>query len=315
MNPYPDDTFLARWLNQDLSPEEQQTFEKTEDCKRLSLIWEAAGEFEAAVFDEQRVLAEVKEKIVDEQSRMVRPFRISSRYWQIAAGLVLLISIAIFWWIRSSTNQPPQVTLLATAFGEQLTHQFVDGSIITLNAASELEARITRDHDHRSLTLKGEAYLEVTKGGDFSVDTELGTVQVLGTKFSVMARDHLFQVRCFEGKVLMKTPELSRADTLTQGQEIMIRLTDTPEIRAFDVPETVPSWTEGVSSYREVPFQEVINGIERQYAVSIQTAEIDLDEILTVSFPHNDLEAALDLVCLPLGIQWEQKESNILLRQ
>jgi len=49
--------------------------------------------------------------------------------------------------------------------------------------------------------LFGKAYFDVDKGKTFTVKTDLGTVQVLGTRFDVESRDSIFKVVCYEGSV------------------------------------------------------------------------------------------------------------------
>ena len=57
---YTDDTFLAKWLNKDLTEEERIAFEKTSAYKEYAKIIEKMELFEAPVFDKEGTFEKIK---------------------------------------------------------------------------------------------------------------------------------------------------------------------------------------------------------------------------------------------------------------
>jgi transmembrane sensor len=83
--------------------------------------------------------------------------------------------------------------------------QFImfDGSKIWVNANSRLQIPTKSNSDRTIKLLTGEIYLEVTKykNSKFFVETQNGSVEVLGTKFNVISSDKSFKTTLVEGKV------------------------------------------------------------------------------------------------------------------
>ncbi len=88
-----------------------------------------------------------------------------------------------------------------------------DGSSITVSPQSEVT--YSSSSDGREVKLKGEAFFEVVKGNRFTVITDNGEVEVVGTSFSVNSRVDQLDVKCFTGKV--KVENSGKTVMLTKG--------------------------------------------------------------------------------------------------
>lgn len=308
MSEYPDDTFLARWLDQRLTPEEQAAFEQSEDYPRLKVILEATDQLMPPEFERQQLLEAVKRQRQEASAQVVSMSR--PRWRWMAAAILLICGIMAWWWLRDASALPAPQVLLA-AHTEQVQKRLPDGTFVQLNAGSELQYRVATADQPRFLGLQGEAFLTVSKGADFVVETETGSVRVLGTAFRVNAREGLLQVTCYEGTVWVQAEGLS--DTLSAGQEVVWR----QGIHQSTTSEnTQPTWLAGVSSFQDAPLREVIAEFERQYDVTIQALNIDLDRRVTASFKHGDLKLALETAFIPIGLVAEIRgRGEILLRK
>jgi len=162
------------------------------------------------------------------------------------------------------------------------------------------------------LDLEGEAYFNVRKGSTFTVRTQLGNVRVLGTEFTVHSRDKLFEIRCYEGKVkvVVGTNDLN----LTRGKGIRI-VNDELEHREFN--DVAPGWINGEMSFKNIPLKEVINSIERQFDVKINTGTVDLEQRFTGSFTNDNLDVALRVICYAMEIEFtiESKDDIKLIKK
>ena len=131
------------------------------------------------------------------------------------------------------------------------------------------------------------------------MNTPLGKVRVLGTRFNVFARGQRFEVACMEGKVLVLTA--TRQDTLLPGQGLKKA---GATIDTFTTETSRPGWTEGQSTFQSAPLSEVFQEIERQYGIQILTPGLS-GRTFTGRFPHDNLEVALKAVCEAMGLKYQ----------
>lgn len=305
-----DDTLLARWLEDQLSAEELEALTKRPDYPQLLQIKQMSEQLEVVSFDQQGMYERVKRQLDQTQSIPRNSRRIPAWTWGIAASLALLLA----WYLWPTQTTPPlSPVLLASQAGESLQEALPDGTFLQLNADSRVEYLIGTAAGERQLSLQGEAYLRVAKGGAFTVNSPLGRVEVLGTEFSVYARDSVFRVHTYEGRVAVRIGEIQ--DTLLKGEGLEVRWQAGWEPTSLEIPETAPGWTTGTSTFWEVPLWEVMQALERQYAIELVPMGIDTQQIITTSFRHDDLMFNLGFVFDPLPILWDQRsDTEIILR-
>jgi len=220
------------------------------------------------------------------------------RFARIAAA-VALIATSIVLFLSPST----QVEVL-TANGEKTTQTLPDGSKAILNAVSMVS--YSSDWD-RELTLDGEAFFEVTKGEKFLVKTNSGTVEVLGTSFNVFARDGDFNVVCKTGKVRVSVPARSILEEIEPGQAIMVN-SDTVKL-VYRVPESMGNWQKGEFYFDHQPISQVFEELQRQFSVAIEF-DSSSEQEFSGYFTNKNLENALEMVCLPLGLEYQKTGQN-----
>ncbi len=223
------------------------------------------------------------------------------------AASVLLLVVFVLGLQSSETNQT--VHIVAES-GADLVHELPDGSIARLNASTS----ILYDEDwDRFLTLSGEAFFEVTKGSTFTVKTRFGSVEVLGTSFNVYARDSVFEVSCKTGKVKVSIPEQQVERELVPGEKLAARV-DTVFKTSLRLEE-IGTWTTGEFYFSNRPLREVLDEIERQYKTTIDIRNGDSLRFTGYFFREADLASTLDLICLPLGLQFEKQEERYVISQ
>jgi len=156
------------------------------------------------------------------------------RYIGIAAAIALLVVFSI------QLLAPSKDIRVLAETGESKIELLPDGSKVTLNASSSIEYS---SNWKRQLSLKGEAFFNVTEGEQFIVNTSLGKVEVLGTSFNVFVRDKDFEVSCKTGKVRVTIPSKS-FETVIESGEIIQMKTDTIK-RITRTPELLGKWQNG----------------------------------------------------------------------
>jgi len=292
---YKDDTFLARWLNKDLSEEERIAFEKTHKYKEYAKIIEKMELFKAPEFDKETTFKAIQDKINKQQK--VRKL-VPNWVYSVAASVVLLVGLFYFF------NKDK---VYKTSYGQQLAVVLPDGSEVLLNAKSKLMLSEKDWHKgDRSLSLQGEGYFKVKKGSKFRVTTAMGTVSVFGTEFNVKSNQDYFDVKCFEGKVSVQNRKQNAV--LTAGTGYFKIKGKSAEHTQFN--RAVPAWISGESVFESTPLRYVIQELEKQYELKIDAELVNQDQLFSGSFTNKNKEIALQTVFIPLQIVYSIRESG-----
>lgn len=184
-----------------------------------------------------------------------------------------------------------------------------DGSEVTVNADSKLQFDKESWNNNRLVSLEGEAFFSVKKGSKFSVKTQNGSVEVLGTSFNVYDRSGLMKVHCETGKVAVKSK--GNESILTPKQSVSVEQ-GTHTFKA-QVPESEnrSTWRSGIFVYSSALLDEVINELERQFDIVITIDNSFLKEKYTGSFNKAHKEKALTEVFYPLGLKYDVNGKNV----
>ncbi len=266
----------------------------------LDFVVPAQELVKAFSFSDYEVTTERKDQIWDfieahtgNQTAKVR--FLTPRRLSIAASLLLLVGA--FWWI--SLRDP--LTTAATGLAEVTQIELPDGSKIDLNAKSSIEYSRENWEDKRELALKGEAFFEVAKGEKFTVSTENGQVEVLGTSFNVVDRNETFSVVCHSGKVRVT----SNDQVVLLSQNESAQLSGSKLIKSATQVDPSKTWMKGYFVYQEAKLEYVLDEIERQFAVDIDRSQINQDKRYTGFFIKNNLPEALQAVCWPMRLKFD----------
>ena len=295
------DRFLAQWLEGNLSDNDLKNLVGQDDYVAFLKLREGLDMRDKLNAPLDDSFLNIKERISNKKPKV----RSLYTNWAIgiAASIVVLFGLFMF------TNNDE--IIIETSFGESKTIALLDGSEVILNSKSKLTYDEDGWQDDRKLYLEGEAYFKVAKGETFVVNTDNGSVSVLGTEFNVNSTKEYFNVVCYEGKVGVKT-ETSENILMPSDAVRSINGNTLESYKNFD---KIPTWIQGESTFNSVPLHIVIKALERNYNISFESKDIDKSEIFTGSFPNDSLNIALRTVFRPLNITYSEKENrNIKLR-
>lgn len=299
---YQDETFLARWISGELTPEELERFEKSSDYSILKRINNASQKLEAPNFDGQTLYNKLKEQIANQPKQEIRVIKLIPN-WAYTVAASVIIAIGIFYYLNAKSN-------FNTGFGEQLAVVMPDNSRVQLNANSTINYKKRDWNDNRIINLNGEAFFDVEKGNSFKVITEDGTVEVLGTEFNVISRAHYFEVRCQEGKVKVTSNATDEDVVLLPGEAVRI-FNNKGEKWNYNVNET--NWLLGESTFQNTPMSQVILALENQFEIKFDNSKVDLTQRFTGGFTHKDLNLALKTVMIPMDISYSVDPNNTII--
>lgn len=254
-------------------------------------IMDVAGRFKVAT-GEDKVAAWNRLDIKPSKQVFFHP------YLKLAASVVLVIVTLL------STYNITQVEVLS-ARGEHKTVQLPDDSQIKLNAESSLSYNKLLWLFDRNVVFEGEGFFEVTKGSRFTVSTDNGNVEVLGTSFNVYTRSDKFEVACVTGKV--KVYNTKNSVILTPGSTTTSQNALLSSPGSFD--KDITAWKYGEFYFNNARLSDVVAELERQYNIDIEL-KVKRERYYTGFFKNNDIDVALKMVCIPLGLQYDTKSTK-----
>lgn len=164
-----------------------------------------------------------------------------------------------------------QTTTIEVPAGECMHLALADGSRICLNAGSRVVYPSIFSGRERRIQLSGEAMFDVSHDArrPFIVETFAGNVEVLGTRFNVIAdeAEEAFSTALFQGHVCVTLP--NGRERVEMSPNAMVNLRNghlvLSNIRDMDSYR----WPEGIISLSGLPFDQVLRKLERSYNVTI----------------------------------------------
>ena len=281
------DTFLARWLNNELTEEERLAFEASEEFEAYKRITDTSATFSLPEYNAEAGFKKLQ------QSRVKKPVRVFSlqNSIQYAVAATVLIAAFITSYILFIDTNP--VVEYQTSIMEKESYVLPDGSTVILNSGSTLTYNSETWDQERRIELNGEAFFKVEKGIPFIVETDKGQVTVLGTEFNVKSRLNVFAAACYTGKIRVQVNELTR--DLNPGNGIQFQEGELKEELTVPASET-PSWVSGITTLQRVPIMLALEELKLQFGINVQTESFPDSLIYTGSFPNNDPETAIRLI-------------------
>lgn len=152
--------------------------------------------------------------------------------------------------------------------GKRFKMQLSDGTLVWLNADSEITFPSSFDGKERKVLAKGELFFDVTedKAKPFIVETPTGKIRVLGTAFNVHCyKDEVTMTTLVRGKIAYSLGEDSVI--LTSGQQCVVE-DNRLSVREVDTYDYV-SWIDEVLVFKDKKLDEIMNSLSRLYDVDI----------------------------------------------
>jgi transmembrane sensor len=305
MNTENKDTLYARWLINDLTPEEKSLFEKSNDAETLKKITDTIDNWSLPEL-KQNPLSKIKTRVSTSSNSKIIPLYKKTWFTAMAAAIALIVCSVWFF----SSQKPKQIIKLSCYAGETKNFTLPDGSLITLSGNSKLSYNATDFIDNRNLDLQGEGYFEVRKKGGFEVNFAGGTVKVMGTKFTILSDKNLSSVKCFEGKVEVDLG--SEKINLEKGNGVRKLISTQSE--KYNLTEEVYQPEQKEIHFNNTPLAEVCASLSLFYNVSIITNDINLNRNFTGLYKISNLDTALFMVFEPMGISFKHEGSSVILK-
>ena len=293
------ETFLSDWMSDKISDDQLKQLVSETDFAAYKKLKESLATLQISNPNMEQNYVAIKAKKIAKLNQ--RPSKVFPLYRYMAVAATLLLFLGLYnLFIFSNT--------VATDFGKTLATNLSDNSRVTLNAKSKISYPTFFKYN-RTLKLEGEAYFEVQKGSQFTVQTAQGKVQVLGTKFNVIVLPDYFEVRCFEGSV--RVTSINNSTILTYGNSVRFYENKMESWEENDTQK--PLWINGESNFKNMPLKYVMAQFQKQYNYEIQYPAEFKSIKFTGSFTHKNIEVALQSICIPLHLKHAKTNAKTIL--
>lgn len=234
------------------------------------------------------------------------PLKPNWQRWAAIAAAVLLGVVGI-WWFSREDNFSFTDTAYQTKVGENKEVKLPDGSVVTLNAMTKLGFAAADWQNGRKVALEGEAFFKAKKGKTFTITTDQGNVEVVGTIFNVYARGEELEVKCSEGKVQVTNHEATERVLLKAGEQVAVLR---GKMQKREGVSFYPKWFKGESAFRSASLEKVFGEMERQYGVKVLADSLG-GRTFSGKFVNNDLKKAVKMVCDPMKLNCEVRGDTV----
>lgn len=298
------EAIIKAWLKQ--SPANIQLFKEIVDTSYLTRQKPTAYQP-----DTEQLWAELMNRIQPSEKKPKTRILRYLKYPAVAAALIIAFLCGQL--LTPTTEQQAELPLtyasLVTEAGQRSQMTLPDGTRVWLNADSELKYASNFNSQNRDVYISGECYFEVSKNPHkpFIVHANDLQVKVYGTHFNVResARQQQSEVTLVEGKVEVLSPENQSLSYLAPGEKLTLR-ENRYSVKKEQNPLAQIAWTQGVLTFVDQPFEEVVEYLENWYGVSIQ-----LDQALhnnhryTFKVKTESLREVLELISVITPIRYK----------
>lgn len=169
-----------------------------------------------------------------------------------------------------SAAAAPVYNTITTPYGGQYQVTLQDGTTVWLNAGSALTFPTAFTGSERTVRLKGEAYFEVAPNTSmpFKVEARGQTVQVLGTRFNIMAYDDETSVHTTLLQGAVKVIKGNRSRVLKPGQQSAVS-GDGISVQEVDLDAAL-AWKDGYFVFKNEDLGSIMRKIARWYNVTVE---------------------------------------------
>lgn len=300
------------WLEGKITKEEAKT--RASDGENINALLESTertAEFEV----EDRLGKDIAWKMLEDKiaaSTKSKVILMPRRYWITGVAASFILAIGALFLFQNPLTELNKSTV-GTQVAQSQTVALPGGSMVYLNAQSEISYSEADWQHERTVRLEGEGFFEVVKGNKFTVVTDYGNVEVLGTSFNVRARNGKLEVSCKTGKVRVTAPSKASSQTITPGQKVIARGEIVQAAVTIDA-EQIGSWRQGDFDFESTPLTEVLEEFGRQFDIELEYDNNDpeiINRVYNGYFDNHDMIEAIQLICNPMGLEYEVKENSI----
>jgi len=279
---------LQRWRRE--KPENERLYQEMEHIWRLSSVETLDGSVSPPP-PMERIIAEAERRrreVVPVKRRSLS--RIAYWRWASLAAAAIVVACVGVLALRDTRD-----TVHSTGPGQTSTVSLLDGSVVRLGPSSNLEVWSA---DQRTVSLEGTAFFAVASDSSspFTIRTDAGRAEVLGTRFELRAGPDSLRLVVVEGRVALAA-EGERVE-VGQGAVTTVLSGSAPApprpANVWDLLE----WSEGLLIFQSTPLRQVMEEVSAHFGVPVNVRDSILaDRSVTAWFGEETLDQVVSTIC------------------
>ena len=195
----------------------------------------------------------------------------------VAAMFLLMLGSAWMAWNMKDIQDEESFYIVEAPLGEKSKLTLPDGTVVWLNAGSQLRYSSHFNKNNRDVTLEGEGYFDVK-----------------GTVFNVKAypEDPTMEVRLYEGSVCLSTPSVREEDGIYMepGEKVHYNKMNKTTRKEKLLYQDDLSWKDGYYHFADNSLKEIAAELERIFNVRIKIEDDDIEKYrYHISFVNHEV--------------------------
>lgn len=230
-----------------------------------------------------------------------------------AAAAIVFLTILCYEELQSPSPEDIAYNTIEVPTGQRVDVILSDGTKVSLNSGSTLRYPTRFAEDTRSLHLQGEGYFNVAQDATkpFIVSTYAGSIEVLGTKFNLLADSllHHYETTLFSGEVKVADKQ-GHEVILKPNQQVVYANSELLVSNIVDFERF--EWRKGLISFRDLPFDLIMERFSEIYKVEIVNTNMSTNKYtFTGKFRYTDgVEYALKVLQKELDFSYSTDTEN-----
>ena len=306
---------LVKYLLNEATSDEQEKVKQwlTDDANlayynQLKKIWDDSRQLAlTSTVDENKAWQKFQQRIHPGRVR-----RTGFGWTRIAASIAIVIGLGLSaYWIFN--NQAKEVTVVAQR--AVLSDTLSDGSVVTVNKGSSISYQSKFKGETRRVSLKGEAFFNVTpnKKKPFVISVNDVQITVVGTSFNVKTINGSTEVVVETGIVKVtragKTVELRANEEATVGAKDSVMTKEKVSDQLYKYYRTKEFVCDDTPLWKLV---EIINEAYNSHIVIGNPALKNMS--ITTTFNNESLEQVLNVISITFNIKIIKEGDTIILQ-
>lgn len=305
--------FLYNWISKSESNAQYYT--------QIKDLWEASLANASELAQTPQEWERFNRRIAAHPKKTELRFSMVSWY-RVAAVLVIGLLIANLLITNFKATDPVYFTSVAPK-GSVSQTILPDGTMIYLNAGSEIKYDVNTNSKQREVYITGEAWFDVKKDKQrpFVVHTPFYDVKVLGTQFNVKTYkdDETVVTTLEEGSVQVLSSDnlkLKENITLEPGQQLVYNKTKRKLHRTTVDTRLFTSWKDNKLIFLDMEFGELVQLLERKYGVDIVVADKSiLNDHFTGTIKNETILEILNIIQHTHPIRYELEGQKVIIQK
>lgn len=304
-NKFTRNNLISRWLDNRLNEDEKKQLESSGELDELKVVIDEIDTWQIPKLDVEAGLKDLNNRKKTVSNTQVKSIHKNNYGWmKIAASIAILMTISYLSWNYFMN----QTTTITTLVAENKTVELPCGTIVKVDALSKVSFKENDWENKRTIFLDGQAFFDVTKGKPFTVVTDLGKIDVLGTQFNVKVAPDTFEVSCYEGKVNVEYGDKDQK-ILTKGKSV---IGEKNILVSNSHNSTTPDWINNVSKFNKDTLSAITKELEKYYDIKIELPKKYEHLEFTGTLTHKDLNTALNTLFSSMEIKYRIDNNRII---